>query len=102
MFEVEIAKGAKLLDEDKSDWLDLIDLKKLDLADPCNCIIGQSFPNDWYIDALLDLFADSNETNVCNDSDNHGFATADCSNYHILTQEWKDYIQKRRLQKVGG
>ena len=41
----DFEKAAELLDNIRSDWHDTINLDKLDLKDPDNCVLGQLFGN---------------------------------------------------------
>ncbi len=43
MFEAKIAKGIEFLNRECPEWLDLINLDKLELSTACDCVLGQSF-----------------------------------------------------------
>ena len=43
MFELQIERGAAILDAKVPEWRDRIDRPSLDMGDPCGCMIGQLF-----------------------------------------------------------
>ena len=43
MYEEQVARGAALLDERKPGWHRQINLERLDMANPCLCVLGQVF-----------------------------------------------------------
>lgn len=97
IFRKQIEAGAKLLDEKRPEWVDLIDLSDLDLGDTCNCVIGQVFFEKTYISALMDLFGEEDELKANDLSHDYGFATRSLQgfSYETLTQEWIEYIEGR-------
>lgn len=97
MFKNKVAKGAAVLDKKHPTWESMQDLERLDLGDVCDCIIGQAYPDEPYIVVIYDLLG----TEAISDSetDEYGFSTPDCRDYPALTQEWKQFITKRREQK---
>ena len=44
--KARVARGVALLDRTLADWGERIDLDRLNLASPCNCILGQEFAED--------------------------------------------------------
>jgi len=103
MFKDQIEAGAKLLDEKKPDWVDLMDLEELDLESTCNCVVGQSCPDKLYVKALESLFdmeSDDWGDNIIQKSREYGFSVEDWKKYPDLTEEWKAYIEERRSQKT--
>lgn len=51
-----VLRGIQLLDEKMPDWRDKIDPKTLDLANDCNCVIGQLFGSYYYTNSRLDIY----------------------------------------------
>lgn len=105
MFQEQIEKGAKLLDEKLPEWLEKQKLSKLNLRMPCNCILGQAYPEKNYSNALWDLFP--GQYDQLQASIEHGFSInnkrertdeEDTQEWRQLTNEWKSYIIERRKQ----
>lgn len=98
--ETRVARGVALLDEKLPGWWQRIDLARLNLGSPCNCILGQEFAShedvdgDWWTgyevaqDVLLDY----------RDATTFGFDLkfADSCDFPSLTAEWKRVILARR------
>lgn len=42
-FRPRIARGMEWLDAERAGWLDRIDMSRLDVGCPCNCLLGQEF-----------------------------------------------------------
>lgn len=42
-FRPRIARGMEWLDQERPGWLDRIDMARLDVGCPCNCLLGQEF-----------------------------------------------------------
>lgn len=102
--ETRVARGAALLDNTLAGWDERIDLDKLDLASPCNCILGQEFAgyaddfNDdgWtpYDAAMIELPMDGYD-----DAYHYGFDKLygeTTAAFRDLTAEWKRVILARR------
>ena len=92
-----VERGAALLDERKPGWDRKVDLEKLDLYSPCNCVLGQVYGDRLsHYDGygynrglrLLELHYQGSKL--------HGF-TAMPNGYHgNLTAAWRRLIEKRR------
>ena len=112
MFKDEIIAGANLLDEKLPEWEGRQDLEKLDLASPCNCVLGQSEDERDYWTTLRKLCPNAqSEVEIDKFSASHGFYINDfdeafvmseqeVKTYNQLTQEWKQFITERRKQNV--
>lgn len=87
-----VATGAALLDEQMPDWVERIDLGRLDVESPCRCVLGQLFGD--YADgwAVLSDFTSLSQ------AISHGFE-ADSVEYDELTAEWRALIEQRQ---AGG
>jgi hypothetical protein len=59
--ESRVARGAALLDERLPGWDGLIDLGRLSLSSPCNCILGQTWGESGFSGAptAFELQADA-------------------------------------------
>ena len=91
-YRKQILKGFQLLDKKKPGWK--VDLRKLDMSDPCNCTVGQNYPS--FVNGLESL-------GVLLRVVSHGFSFEDNSNYEgyvngyaILTKEVKILIKEWR------
>lgn len=90
MFQKEIAKGVKLLDQSQPDWRDEINLSTLDMGSNCYCVLGQLYGS--YSAGADDLAIDL-------DSEDYGFElplsndSRPATGYDILTKEWKEAIE---------
>jgi hypothetical protein len=92
-----VERGAALLDEKRPGWWQGIDLDRLDIGSPCNCVAGQlgtgEDPYSLTVSALGIWGADEE----CE----HGFEapfamiTSD-REYGPLTEAWRDLITRRR------
>lgn len=90
--EERVAKGVEWLDANRPLWIREIDLYRLEMSSPCNCVLGQTFGNWWdrpdelahdwpfgfSMRDLPDEFADDDEA------------------YDALTAEWRRVITARR------
>jgi hypothetical protein len=45
-FRDRILQGISILDSEKEDWWEDVDLSYLDLSDPCRCILGQVYEDE--------------------------------------------------------
>jgi len=90
-----VERGAALLDERKPGWDRKIDLDTLNLADGCNCVLGQVYGDRLARDdyngydrgqRLLGLNA--------RHSQHYGFLA--WSDWGNLTAAWRQLIEKRR------
>lgn len=41
------ARGAALMDEKRPGWRDRVDADRLQMCEPCGCIVGQDFRDEW-------------------------------------------------------
>lgn len=90
------AAGAALLDRLVPGWWRRIRLRKLDIADGCNCVTGQLFGDFEKGLNRLDLSHDEARA--------YGLerATTDLYGYYGLTNAWKNEVRARRYgHKVG-
>lgn len=105
--EDRVGRGASLLDEYRPGWERLVDLTKLDLADTCNCVLGQVF-----FDALNTedyIYTDGFEAGVNilfrpptwddpeldNSTLTTGFDAHDASDFGLLREAWTNLIKCR-------
>jgi hypothetical protein len=96
-----VQKGVKFLDEHIANWVDGIDVLKLELDNSCNCILGQLFST--YANGIQHCFPVVPMTKKCIIARTLGF---DVSTYHpdaavhneydALEKEWIQEIQKRK------
>lgn len=94
----EIENGAALLDKKAPGWRERINLELLDLNNMCRCVVGQSYPDRSYVEALMELLDEEDEQVALNMSHLYGFAIPPDGKYEDyipLTQEWKGYIEGR-------
>ena len=87
-FAEEIARGAAFLDERVPDWRAQVDLERLYMPDPFNCVIGQVCGN-YYQDLDMSL----------GESTSHGFNimwSGEDEIWDELTAEWREYIEATR------
>jgi hypothetical protein len=103
-----VARGVSLLDVHLPDWWkrSKISLRRLDLADGCNCVVGQLYepPDDGFIDGSgfetaidtgwLDLDYPLAVSHGFYAGMPHGSATE--REYVELTEEWRRVITERR------
>ena len=90
-----VKRGADWLFKRRPKALWRIDLEKLDLASPCNCVLGQEWGD--YADALdvvLPPLAPGRPWAV-----EHGFLQSDGRGYKALTQAWREEITTRREEE---
>lgn len=91
--EERVQAGATFLDANVPGWWKKIDLEKLDISSPFDCIIGQLYGRCYYgLEVLGCLLG------CCENKDNLGFAlSVYCKDtYCILTKIWKNLIQQRQ------
>lgn len=102
--EARVARGVALLDEKLPGWDRRIDLDKLDLASPCNCVLGQTWdeqsddPDDPYFLHASRLFGrlDVQEEVAHGFNSTHVLGVEAVSEMNTLTAEWKCVILARR------
>jgi hypothetical protein len=116
MFEPEVKRGAKLLDEIDPNWVEKIDIPELQMSMSCSCILGQVFGD--YEDGLmkaLEIDLDDNRMSMRPADDeeaqrieNHGFCLFDRSYgysairgsddplWKVLEHTWIDLIKERQ------
>lgn len=105
MFEAEIERGARLLDErGPLYWRELLNLDALDVSHPERCVVGQLF-NDLnrsyflnsYDAGIYYLAGPTLRTGRLWWATQHGFSTAS-DRYATLTAEWRAYVARTRRQ----
>ena len=92
MFEKEIENGVEFLNKVYPDWLSKIDLEKLNMDQPSNCILGQLYGNFYVARDILDMYD--------NDTNKMGFTVPivlcydehDIEKWDTLTKEWANKI----------
>lgn len=80
-----VAEAAKILDKDRPGWENLIDINKLDLNDPYECILAQIYGN--YSTGYKSLF----------DDNPYGTETAKLFSLVKFTNSWKQEINNRLM-----
>lgn len=75
-----IEELGQLLDKDMPGWFNKINLDKLNMHEPKNCILGQVY-GDYFDGKMKLLKNDAQYINIT------------CSNTHL--KQWKTYVQKR-------
>lgn len=93
-----VERGAQLLDEKRPGWWQEIDLRRLDIDSPCNCIAGQlggSTGAGGYLAVIRSLDLTGTEEVRC------GFEADDdydwlADEYAALTDAWRTLILARR------
>lgn len=102
-FQPMVDKGCKLLDERLGpEWVEKIDLRQLQLASNCDCVLGQLSIDvcgvaHSYEDACIGLFREISDDSVVE----HGFLLASDDNprdYEPLTKCWTLAISARRAE----
>jgi hypothetical protein len=102
MFETQINRGVKWLNNNKPDWLDSIETGELDLSEADHCVLGQLF-DDYFKALTLNCLNDEKAVML-------GFHVGDHSILEelgengdqlssILTEEWLDVIEKLKVEK---
>lgn len=102
--ETRVARGAALLDEKLPGWVDRIDLDKLDIGNPCQCVLGQTWAGDVHPDSneylahADDLFGHSWDDDTGSNSVDirHGFNAFWREDAAALAAEWRRVIEARR------
>ena len=96
-----VAAGAALLDSRRPGWYQGIDLNRLDIADPVNCVLGQT-------GGYFGYYRELNRLDIVDQAHAYGF-TQDRSMFwaffpwlagdafDLLTLSWRAEITKRRL-----
>lgn len=99
----KVRRGMGFLDEWRSNWLDVIDVDRLDIGLSCACVWGQ-LEGDFWTGIARTGHATINEFGTIRpDWDwavDHGFASPtslDYANYAVLTAVWREEITVRRL-----
>lgn len=89
-----VARGAAWLDNARPNWFREIDLSRLVMTSPCECVIGQLFGdyND-FIDGDLVEGGFSTETDW---GFRHAFNTGSERQFQNLETEWRRVISERR------
>ncbi len=110
MFNRQVDKGAAKLDKLVPNWDDMIDLDRLNLIEPDDCVCGQlkcklGMKHNLYYD-LHDLsFEDDSGFNVNSkyyyDTTLNNKGQAEDKSYDKLTNTWKKFILKRRAEKAA-
>jgi len=100
--EDRVQKGIDYLNKNYPDWLDQINIDRLDLNDPFDCILGQLFGNfsrsnlnwvevgEYGFDRPHDLYEEYNEENVANR----------LKYFEDLTFFWKKKIRALRVKST--
>lgn len=94
----EIKAGSAVLDKKAPGWMERINFELLDLGNTCFCVVGQTYPDRPYGEALMELLDEEDEQVALNMSHQYGFDVPPDGNsedYVLLTQEWKEYILER-------
>ncbi len=93
-----IARGAAFLDERAPGWRQRIDLDKLEMVNPAQCLVGQLF-GDYYraLGPNLGLAASEAIPLGLNLAMNDSSGSEDEDrNYETLDAEWRQYIEATR------
>ena len=95
--EERVEAGAKWLDANRPGWVDRINLKTLNLGDPCKCVLGQEYGhfNSRPFTAAMDAPAGLGFERADLPYVDRSFEAAQ-REYTGLTQAWRDYITARR------
>ena len=110
-----VAAGAAFLDEREPDWWRRIDVKRLELASSCQCVLGQLHSHKCGEPSMHYLHARSRfeVADVCGHADPDaalGFDVSDAARragregveYAGLTAEWRRVIAERQAVKAGA
>lgn len=119
-----IDAGVAWLDANVPDWLDRIDLDRLDLADTCKCVLGQTFAHiaqwDSYADEPgqdvpgYDLIVECIQPDegvvmsmavpyLSEDPADYGFSIAQADeSFDALTAAWRTRITTLRSERQGA
>jgi hypothetical protein len=89
------ARGAMLLDTNVPDWIDRIDLSRLNVGRCQDCLLGQLFGSYQFGLSGLGLYQGK-------EMSSYGFNTNSDNEfgYEELTEAWRDLIARRRLAKT--
>ena len=100
--QARVGAGAAFLDRCQPDWIRQIDLQKLDMSDPQDCMFGQIFGS--FEEGIFRIELGSHARQEALPEESLGFeAIADQSHtaqmiaeYAALTDEWRRVILERR------
>ena len=90
--------GMLLMDEVKPGWEKDINLEILDMYSGSKCIIGQSFPEEWFSEAVERLRIDPDDYGFSADRIMDSFRASGTYVYSMLTGIWSDIITDRLSQ----
>lgn len=97
----EVERGAALLDEVRPGWFREIDVKKLDLSQATNCVLGQLYGN-WKLAGAhfgWDVWSSSGDKGYDQHSLDYGFGCtyliSTFVNNRKLTPHWIEAINER-------
>ncbi len=108
------ARGARFLDTRGVDWVDQIDLTRLNLATQCDCVLGQLYGE--YRKGADALFLTDEQTVKlgfyappglfefafeCAEGHTHEYVFGAPYAFEELTMAWREEIQKRRCATRG-
>lgn len=106
MFNRQVVKGAAILDKLIPNWEDMIDLDRLNLVKPQDCVCGQL---KYKLGREHKLYHNLSDLSFGYDSgfnvpsryyfDKDGKPNEGYNVYAILTNTWKKFILKRRAEK---
>src|SRR5258708_35896283 len=91
------ARGAALLDERMPGWAQRIDVGRLDLADGCNCVLGQLF-TEYYLATRPVLGLGVSE--ALDAAIGCGFHAVDSRQFSVPTAAWRHEIALRLAPSV--
>ena len=90
MISVEL--GAALLDQEKPDWFNLVDMKKFNINRPTDCILGQIYGS-------YSIGIDAIGLKIGREAFNHGFINFYYDKYGRLLQSNSDILYSSMWQK---
>ncbi len=85
--EQAVARGIAWLDANVPEWQDKIDVERLDLKYPCDCVLGQ-LDGDFY-QAVWERRLERHEVTRM------GFAAVSGVPYPVLTAAWRRALKQR-------
>lgn len=92
-----IVNGAAYLDKAMPGWDQRIDLDRLDMAHPCNCILGQLGEEpEGATQGRAPQFYEVKDRLGLTEPARLGFMTWGDERYWSLTQKWRRLIEERR------
>ena len=86
IIEERVAVGVEWLNENYPNWREQIDPARLQMSDPCHCILGQLEGNFYHV--VIDVYGDDYFETACETPEwaiGHGF---DGDDYGGLLDEW--------------